>query len=301
MRIVLSIDGGGIRGIIPAMILKEIEEKSGNPSCYIFDLISGTSTGGIIALGISKPVYYKAEHMVDLYKDQGSRIFHRSWKQKIKSTFGLTSSKYNHRAIESILCQYFNDAPLKSSSTKTVVTGYDIKNRSPIYFSSWGDNKDISMHKAARATSAAPTYFEPTIVGDISVIDGGIFCNNPALLAYTKAKKFWPNEEIFVLSLGTGEQVRSIDHNEAKDWGPAKWAAPAIDCALDGQSDDVHNRLLELCGTKNYLRIQTELTIANDEMDDASPDNVKKLIEEANKLIVSKKEELDYFLSMVIK
>ena len=161
------------------------------------------------------------------------------------------------------------------------------------------------LKDAARATTAAPTYFEPAVLKNnegksFKLIDGGVYCNNPALLAYTEAKKLWPNEDIFLLSLGTGELIRPIKYKEARNWGTIGWIRPLIDSILDGVSDITHYELEELLGTWNYLRLQTKLTFASDDMDNAEPENIKNLQIEAQK-VISVHEGLIYALCNLIK
>jgi len=167
MKKILSIDGGGIRGIIPSMILNEIEKNTGKKISKIFDLIAGTSTGGILALGLCKPdsqgePQYSAENMMELYEKDGQKIFHRSFWRGLSTVGGLTDEKYPHGPIEEVFDEYFSNTTLEMSITNVLISSYDIEHRNPFFFKSWRENvKPVEMRKAARATSAAPTYFEP--------------------------------------------------------------------------------------------------------------------------------------------
>jgi len=136
------------------------------------------------------------------------------------------------------------------------------------------------MALAGRATSAAPTYFEPinaNINGKIrTFVDGGVFVNNPAVSAYAEAKRIYPGEEILVISLGTGELIRPIPYEDAKDWGMAEWALPVMSCMFDGVSDAVNYQMWQILGD-NFIRLQTTLTIASDDMDNATNGNIQCL------------------------
>ena len=112
MRKVLSIDGGGIRGIIPAMVLAEIEARTGKRSAEMFDLVAGTSTGGILALGLTKPEQdggpeYSAERLIELYDGEGGRIFHIPTWHRLRSGWGVAEEKYPSEGIEEVAKRYF--------------------------------------------------------------------------------------------------------------------------------------------------------------------------------------------------
>lgn len=164
---ILSIDGGGIRGIIPATVLTEIEKKTGRKTAELFDIIAGTSTGGILALGLTVPgnnrkPKYGAEELIEFYSKNGRKIFDRSFWKGVSSVAGLTDEKYDHKPLIKVLKKYLGQKRLKSSVQKTIISSYDIYGRTPIFFKSWReDYNNYEMWKVTRATSAAPTYFEP--------------------------------------------------------------------------------------------------------------------------------------------
>ena len=153
------------------------------------------------------------------------------------------------------------------------------------------------MKHAARATSAAPTYFEPALtpVGDATraLIDGGVFINSPAVSAFVEAKNRFPEETDFLLvSLGTGQLIRPIAYSEAKDWGKAGWLAPLLSCMFDGISDVANYQMKTLLGER-YFRLQTNLSIASDDMDNTTAGNIENLRSEAKKMLRTHQKELD--------
>jgi patatin-like phospholipase/acyl hydrolase len=163
---ILAIDGGGIRGIIPAVILSEIEKRTQKPVSELFDLVVGTSTGGILALFLVKPnnqgrPQYTAKDLVAMYEKEGDQIFSRSIWQKIHSGGSLVGEKYPASGIEKVLEKYFDKARLKDSLTEVLITSYDIERRIPFFFKSRNAKANISydfpLKQVARATSAAPT------------------------------------------------------------------------------------------------------------------------------------------------
>src|SRR5436190_14355285 len=197
---ILSIDGGGIRGIIPATVLAEVERRTGRPIAALFDLIAGTSTGGIIALALTAPgpgsgPRLSAEDVVGLYLEEGPRIFSRSVLRTVLSVDGLLDERYSDAGLEAALRRYLGDAMLADAITPVLVTAYALEERRPFFFKSRRAEaqpaRDYPMRAVARATSAAPTYFEPEAVlsdrgGTVGLVDGGVCVMNPAMSAYAE-------------------------------------------------------------------------------------------------------------------
>ncbi|RMG52504.1 MAG: patatin [Acidobacteria bacterium] len=301
---ILSIDGGGIRGIIPAMILAELEDRLPMPIAERFHLIAGTSTGGILALGLTKPdargrPQYAARDLVALYEREGARIFSRSVWHRLHAVGNIAEEKYPSEGIEQVLDEYFGEARLKDVVTDVLITSYEIERRIPWFFKSRkakvNDEYDFPMKVVARATSAAPTYFEPLKVETsdrsdyYALIDGGVFANNPALCGFVEAKTMFPQaEDILLVSLGTGQLTRRIPYDEARGWGLARWAQPLLNVVFHGVSATVDYHLRHLLppasdGTKRYYWFQPRLDEGNDDLDDASRTNIRvlKLLAEA--------------------
>ena len=307
IRRVLSIDGGGIRGIIPAMVIAAIEKKMGKPAQALFDLMVGTSTGGILALGLSRPgsgrqAQFSARRVVKLYEEQGGKIFEYSLWRKLRTVGGILEEAYSHEVLEDILGKYFAGATLGDCEVPTMVTSYDIQNRRTVFLKSWhADHQSLLCRDAARATSAAPTYFEPKPLdtGDAAsvLIDGGIFMNSPSVSAYAEARKLFPEDPIAVLSLGTGELTRPIAFEEARTWGSALWVMSLLDCMFDGVSKAADHQMQLFLGER-YQRLQTTLETASDDMDDASEENIGNLKLTARELIKANESVLERFFTM---
>ena len=128
---VLSIDGGGIRGLIPAIVLTELERRSGRRVWEMFDLIAGTSTGGILACALCAPDPLPASEVVKLYEDQGPDIFSRSLFQRIRSADGLLDEKYDDAALDSALERFLQDKLLSQSRPNIIVPSYDTNEPGP--------------------------------------------------------------------------------------------------------------------------------------------------------------------------
>jgi patatin-like phospholipase/acyl hydrolase len=311
---VLSIDGGGIRGIIPAMFLAEIERRTQQPIADMFDLIAGTSTGGVIALGVTKPgpggrPQYSAQKLVELYEAEGSTIFSRSLWHRLIAADNFLEEKYPSSGIEQVLDNYFGEARLKEALTDVLISSYEIEQRFPFFFKSSKakklDNYDFPMKKVARATSAAPTYFEPLKLeaqespGYYALVDGGVYANNPAMCAYVEASTMQAEpSEFLVLSLGTGQLTRPIRYDEAKNWGLAMWAQPILNVVFDGVSDTVDYQLQQVLplgkdGSRRYYRFQVTLEMGSDDMDDTSQANLFALKTLAKREISRNNADID--------
>ena len=290
----LSIDGGGIRGIIPAQVLAHLEQHTNKPCSELFDLMVGTSTGGILALGLSlddghDKALLSAKQLVKFYEEHGPEIFEQSLWRKVRSVGGIFEEAYSHEALEEVLQRYFGDRTLSECRVPTMVTSYDIQHRHTVFLKSWhSDHSPLFCREAARATSAAPTYFEPASLEWASesrtLIDGGVFINSPSVSAYAEARKLFPDDEIAMLSIGTGELIRAIPYEAAKTWGSALWVMSLLDCMLDGEAKAADHQMRLLLG-ENYLRLQTPLNYASDDMDDASKGNIRNLKQIARELI----------------
>jgi len=289
MKKILSIDGGGIRGIIPAVVMRRIEKQTGERLYNLFDMIVGTSTGGILAAGVGSG--FTSEEMLGFYVNDGEKIFERSF---FKGLWGLVDERYPAEPLEDLLNKYFGGYTLAQSLTRVMITSYDIANKKPFMFKSWKEkHRDVSLKCVARATSAAPTYFEPTIVrvGNESIIciDGGVKANNPAMCAYAEAKKLWSGEEIMILSLGTGKEVKTVNtFDDVKNLG-ISWVGHLIEMMMDGTEVDYFMKTLL---GDNYARLQAKLDIASSAMDDASRENIEALIREGKEVIANNEEPL---------
>ena len=304
---ILSIDGGGIRGIIPAMVLAELEKKTGRPTCELFDLIAGTSTGGILALALTKPdaqgkPAYSATQLIALYEREGHEIFSPAWHRWpiIGFLFDLFRVRYPARNIGRVLRRYFGDTRLSEVLVPVLLTAYELHKRDPWLFKSERAKRqadhDFPMHEAAYATSAAPTYFPPLRLPApppwewYALIDGGVYAQNPAMAAYVEAHTIYPQARDFIIaSLGTGQTKKPIPYIRAKRWGLAGWARPILDVVFDGVSETVDYELDQLLppsgGSKRHYRFQVDLAKGEDSVDDPSPENLQKLKASAQQII----------------
>ena len=294
---VLSIDGGGIRGLIPALVLTEIERRSQKRVWELFDLIAGTSTGGILACALCAPDPLPAERLVALYEEEGPRIFDRSEWQKVTSVDGLFDEKYSATPLDQALERFLSDKLLSQTKPDLLIPAYDMTEPGPFFFKTRKavskESPDFRLSVVARATSAAPTYFEALPLPGQALVDGGVFANNPAMCALAEVMRFQPTADVALLSLGTGQRTRKRTFDDIDHWGLLAWARPILDAVFDGVSDAVHYQLEHTLEPDRYWRLQVELQDANDDLDDASAGNLAKLRVHAEALIEESSPQID--------
>ena len=327
---ILSIDGGGIRGIIPGQVLIALENKMQqiNPNkriADVFDLIAGTSTGGILAClylcpGAGGQPKFSAADAVSLYLQHGAEIFDVSVFRSVASIDGLRGPKYSAAPLEKALEFYFGDLRLSQLLKPCLITSYDITRRQAKFFNkqdvgqSGAGGADFAVRDIARGTSAAPTFFPPAnIVGsDGSVyplIDGGVFANNPAMCALVEAFGWNPAlnvKDLNILSLGTGASDESLNYSDAKGWGDIAWLHPLLGILFGGVSETVDYQLQTLFtsagSASQYLRLQVDLrnSDVDSAMDNASKENLQALVNVGTKLAADNDAKLTALAKLLV-
>jgi len=313
---ILSIDGGGIRGVFPAKFLASLEHRLaeiGNGGTEIhqhFDLICGTSTGGIIAIALALGI--PADKILGLYLNHAEDIFgkKRPWYKS------LTYSKYSNTSLASILKDTFKDAStgndlrLNDCKTNICIPIYDLFEGKPSvlknkYHPSFTRDYHIPAFQAALATAAAPTYFDPfsgsynkiqtESTEDFSnKVDGGVFANNPALLGIIEAQKaFGKNlNEIKVLSIGTGTK-KYTDANERSKWGKFYWVNKMriFDLFLQSQSQHTSNLISLLQNGVARSESKNGGNFAYQRIDIEFDSNFSVELDETNKIVLKRLAE----------
>ncbi|MCB9292969.1 MAG: patatin-like phospholipase family protein [Lewinellaceae bacterium] len=343
---ILSIDGGGMRGIIPATVIwhleQRLQEKTGNPDARIsdyFDLLAGTSTGGILACTYLIPdserpgrPKFDARQSLAMYLDnRGCGIFARSWFRKLTSLMGLIDEKYCSGNLEKALKKCLGGQVRLSSFLKPcLITAYDIKNRRAKFFTSVDaqsdSNQDYKAWEAARATAAAPSYFQPACLPtgnnpEEVLVDGGVFANNPALCAFTEAQKTCfaqrsgdnsrpdhpGQQDMIIVSLGTGDAKKGYALDEVKSQGMVKWAKPIIDILMGASTDTADYQLQQLFDTKEkenggrYYRLNPQLKGVDNAMDNIRPAHLKSLHQLALQYIRDNEEMLEEIVDQLME
>jgi predicted acylesterase/phospholipase RssA len=297
---VLAIDGGGIRGILPALFLRELEYSSNLSIGDLFDFVIGTSTGGLIALAATQPRARTANEILDIYLHHADKIF-----GKARSSIGqlFFGPKYKNDGLRELCKLLFGEERLSRARVPTAVTAYDIVERRPRLLSSWEaakkQDEDCFLWQAALATAAAPTYFPAVQIGDKTLIDGGVFANNPAAIALAEARSRWNDAELVILSLGTG--VSKIGHlpKNANSWGAANWVGPLIECIFDGSSDSVDLIVKALLGD-HYHRFQITLHPDLASMDSISNSSIDQLRAAGARAVAEQKDRISAASQMLL-
>lgn len=333
-KLVLSIDGGGIRGIIPGQFIVKMEEAFNIKVAEEFDLFAGTSTGGILTCAYLLPngeasagPKYTSEQVVNLYLENGDKIFDIPFFHKIRSVGGVLDEKYPSDGIEGILNTYFGDAWLKDLLKPTVITSYDIVRRKGHFFKQQKSVENAAhnfkVKDAARATSAAPTYFECAKIfnelgggnedNEFALIDGGVFVNNPALAAYAEGRNILKNDDdsactakdMKILSLGTGFTRKEYKYDKAKNWGMAEWVQPIIDIMMSGGAEVADYQLKAIYDSvdepKQYMRANIDLKkfdSVDPDMDNASKENMDELKAVGDNMFEENRDQLEAWLEL---
>ena len=245
---ILSIDGGGIRGIVTAVLMQRLQATPGLEGFLDeVDLVAGTSTGGLLALGIARGL--GLEEIRDLYVNDGPEIFDDTWLDDLLDLGKLRGADYKTSPMRRVFKRVLGEQTTLGQLRKRVlITAFDMDNEDeedlkrtwkPKLFHNFpgsGNDRGELAYKVGMYTAAAPTYF-PSVDG---YIDGGVYANNPAMcaLAQTQDKRYRPTpslDEVELLSLGTGTSLLHIRGNTL-DWGYVQWIKPLISLMLDGIS-----------------------------------------------------------------
>lgn len=326
---ILSIDGGGVRGVIPARILQEIEERTGQPISALFDMIGGSSTGAIVggSLVVPDPAdptkpRFSAKDILAFYHRLSSKIFPEI---RFKSLRKLSSGAlYDPKPLEDALLGNFGELKMKDALTSFLIPVTDIKNFRPAWIAHLKGQKDTStegwssmlMRDAVRATASAPTifpakYYESTPNEDMpnvkhrhALIDGSFFGGNVMRHLMTQAKKLAPPDaEIIIVHLGTGTSENSISPEEYNAMGTLGLINPAngsillslltsmssIDIRGD-LKDEIGDRLFDFNGN---IDSENDPDAPSPSLDDARADNMLRLEKLADKIIKDNTTEID--------
>ncbi|MFB2937803.1 CBASS cGAMP-activated phospholipase [Aerosakkonemataceae cyanobacterium BLCC-F154] len=316
---ILCLDGGGIRGVIEAVILAEVEKIVKVPLNRYFDLIAGTSTGSILASAIA--LGKKSEDIIQLYRQRGKIIFPYTsifspQRLSLMLKYGLSAPKYSDKGlIEALQTELGNVKLGDIKSPKLLITAYDTFDRQFIVFKNWQINKpwiDTPLWEVCVCSSSAPTFFPAHLLTTesktYSLIDGGIGANNPSACAVAEALRLdHPIRDISVLSIGTGDANQAIPYTKVRSWGLVQWIwqGRLIEVIMDASADvnDYISRQvmsppeMENEAAPRYFRLQPK--IMKDAIDDASDVNIDRLITLTEVYLRDNKDLLVSFLEHI--
>lgn len=278
---VLSIDGGGIRGLITTVLLQRLAASPGLAHLLDdVDLIAGTSTGGLLALAIAHNL--SLSEIRDLYVEKGPKIFDDSWLDDLVDLGKLRGADYKIGPLRRELRRLLGDATLGDLSKRVLITTFDLDNEAenasertwkPKLFHNFqgpGNDRAELAYRVGLYTAAAPTYF-PSVDG---YIDGGVYATNPSMcaLAQTQDERYEPTpslDDVVLFSMGTGTSLYYIK-GRSHDWGYAQWVKPLISLMLDGTAGIAHYQCFQMLHSK-YHRLAPvfpeEVSVPMDDID----------------------------------
>lgn len=297
---ILSIDGGGVRGIIPIKILEALskilsEEGINRPFYSLFDIISGTSTGGIIALALASPEPNEPLPIKDLlmfYMKNSKYVFQASEPTTYKVLKSLYQPPIDPTNFEHQLASYFNNRTLKDLKAYTYISSVEVTNLTPVTFTrlkpSDSNDHNYYLKDVARATSSEPSLFPPARIKSTNgvsnhcLLDGGFYAPNPCIDTYLYAKTLYPNASKYViLSLGTGDPFEGYNCNKVSKWGIFGWISPKSDIPLvqifmRPQVKNASN-LTRLQNDTTFYRLNPTIPRDIASLSDSSDKNIKAL------------------------
>lgn len=295
--------------MLPATLIAEIERRTGKRTHELFDLMVGTSIGGITVMALAAPdpedprkPRQNAAELVDFYAEVAPRIFSVSISRWLRTGDRLLHEKYPNEALEQVLEDAFGDVALAEALTPVMVTAFDTEHRRPLMFKSEAARREpewnLPMRTVGRAAIAAPTLFEPLHLevptGEHpTCVDGAVYANNPAMCAYVEALKMDPSASVFMVSIGTGLPDRRHPYEEVKEWGLVRWAQPLLDFAASGVNLTVNHQLEHLLQPHSYHRLQAFIGTKHLRADDAGYANLKTVRDAAAALIAERDRDLE--------
>lgn len=262
-RRILTIDGGGIKGVFPAAFIAGIEDKLGNPITDYFDMIAGTSTGGIIALALGLGM--TGQEILELYCRNAKRIFPSGLGPSLR---GIFRSKYTTAVLRDVLEEVFEDRRLGESRTRLLIPSLNLASeRVHLYKTSHHpdliQDYNLLAVEVALATVAAPTYFPIHLSADgVPYIDGSVWAHNPLGLAVIEAVGIlgWPREMIRVLSLGCTTQRLDVPWQKKTSYGASYWGARLAQVFTAAQCSSAVATANALIGAKSLYRISPDMS-----------------------------------------
>lgn len=331
---ILCLDGGGVFGIVPARVLAEIEKRTGKPIKDMFHMVAGTSTGGIIGASmVQEHKTVTAEDMVDLYLERGPDIFAKTLMSQIRSVYGWIKAKYSNEVLKQELHDRMGDVKLSDiTETDLLITAADVEKMEPYVFHSWkargqfvdlddgesASSQDYYLRDVALATASAPVLFPPAEITNFAghdkyFVDGGMFATNPTMLALAEAQRLYPRADSYlVISLGTGDDLQGIDVKKTKNWGLLGWSDKHIDMFLglrDRMTEFQSHKFLHPRHSENeYFRLSPTMDDMMNSglgitksLDDASPENLAKVLSLADELIETRDKDIDKICAFLKK
>jgi uncharacterized protein len=314
---VLSLDGGGVRGIISAMVVVELVKRAGRPIEQLFDHLAGTSTGSILACGWAAPdplnptkARWSAQDGFDAYVKSTTVAMGIAGMRGHLHAANLFSPKFYSDGLNGSLHAAIGDGFLSETVVDVTVPAYEISKRAAFLFSTRDAKADLGhdfkLWEVARASSAAPTFFEPHLISNLLdeqfvMVDGGFVANNPAMAVFADIERHGESRDMVIVSIGTGAASRHFEWPEIRDWGVAQWARPMLRLLLDSSSQAIDFELRHVLGKNRYHRFQIPIPPESEPLDDVTPENLDRLIELGSQLITINDRHLDEVCALLVR
>ncbi len=333
---VLCIDGGGVRGVVAARILAELEKRTGKPIAELFDMVAGTSTGSIIGACLLAPdpkdptkPRYTAQETLDFYFTLAEKVFPEIRFKTIRKL--AAGGMYDPKPLEEALLANFGDLKLKDVLLSFFVPAADIKHFKPVWMTHRDGQKDTSaegwdsmlLRDAVRAATSAPTYFPvryvettpnpetPNVKHRHALVDGGVFASHAMQHALNEARKVAPPDaEIVLVHVGNGNPGNGLSPEEFNNLSPLGMVSAAhgnvltslmlkmamLDCEADMQ-DELGANLFTF---DRSIPLHGGPDNPSMELDDSRPENLKNLAKHADKIIAENNEAFDRMCEMLL-
>ena len=329
VRHILAIDGGGVRGLVPAIVLDALdaELKAAGKDCAVgdcFDLIAGTSSGAIIAAALALPAPDggpgpRPGDIRRFFEENARKIFPPRFFCNIPVIGRLPQlfgPLHNPASLIEVLTEELGDMVFASARRNLLIPAYSIDPRDIVLFRggpAYAKDAEaerfsmIRVRDAVTGSAAAPTFFPPHRIETPdgahrwTAVDGGVYVNDPAMIAVAEAMRLFPGDELHVVSLGTGRQTRNYPFEKARSWGFSQWTSPTgrfrtplLSAIQDGQARAVTRQLEYLLGDARYDRFDYRLKKGrgSDKLDDASKGNLNRLTRGATEMVEEKRPQL---------
>jgi uncharacterized protein len=326
---ILSIDGGGLRGIVPIKMLQEIERRSGKRIFELFDLICGTSTGGLITCGLTvsedgKTPLYSLKDLEDVYALRGKEIFPKQngFFEILNSISSLTSPKFSEKGIEKVMSDMFGERRITSCLTSILVCTFDLNSNEALFFKTRHalefPSCNALLKDVCMSTSAAPSFLPPyQFIYDgknRTCVDGGIYINNPSVAGIVEVSKHSSQEpynveqfslsDLLMVSIGTGHYSENLARQRVEKWGAIKWGVSISDIMMQAVNQTNNYTSQELIEKGNFIRLNIEIdNEKHSKMTDTSIETKDYLVNAFNSQILgnsSQMKQLDALLEKLI-
>lgn len=279
---ILAIDGGGIRGVFPAAVLAGLEKAytGGTSVADYFDLIVGTSTGGIIALGLGAGL--PAARLRDMYTKRGREIFPpiKNWlpesmQRRLSKLYRIFRYRYDREALANVLTETLGNTKFGDARNRLCIPSFEGEHGEVYIFKTphhpdFGIDRHETMVKIGLATSAAPTFYRPLEDGGYTFVDGGIWANNPVMIGVVDALTCFDvsRRQIRILSLGCGETRYDVGRKKISQGGMWQWR-DVFEATMRLQSQNALGQSGLLIGADSVTRVDVPPSDVQIELDDS--------------------------------